>query len=101
VEVSGDVAADREAETALFYVCSEALTNVVKHAEASAVRVTLQRQPSALVLAVLDDGIGGADPSGAGLRGLSDRLASVEGRLQVQSTPGAGTRIEALIPWPG
>jgi signal transduction histidine kinase len=101
LEVSGDVAADREAETALFYVCSEALANVVKHAEASAVGVTLRRQPSALVLTVVDDGVGGADPSSAGLRGLTDRLTSVGGRLQVRSTPGAGTRIEALIPWRG
>ena len=98
VDISGDVAADREVETALFYVCSEALTNVVKHAEASAVRVTLERRPSALVLTVVDDGVGGADPSGTGLRGLSDRLASVGGRPQVRSTPGAGTRIEAWVP---
>ena len=101
LDISGDVAADREVETALFYVCSEALTNVVKHAEASAVRVTLEQRPSALVLAVVDDGVGGADPSGAGLRGLSDRLASVGGRLQVRSTPGAGTRIEAWVRWRG
>jgi signal transduction histidine kinase len=100
-DISGDVAADREVETALFYVCSEALTNVVKHAEASAVRVTLERRSSALVLAVVDDGVGGADRSGAGLRGLSDRLASVGGRLQVRSTPGAGTRIEAWVRWRG
>jgi signal transduction histidine kinase len=101
LDSSGDVAADREVETTLFYVCSEALTNVVKHAEASAVTVTLERRPSALDLAVVDDGVGGADPSGAGLRGLSDRLASVGGWLQVRSTPGAGTRIEAWVPWRG
>jgi signal transduction histidine kinase len=101
MDISADVAADREVETALFYVCSEALTNVVKHADASAITVTLERASSAVVLAVIDNGAGGADPSGAGLRGLSDRLASVEGRLQVRSTPGAGTQIEAWMPLQG
>jgi signal transduction histidine kinase len=102
VPVSLTVGADTEAgvneETALYYVCLEALTNAVKHAQASSVEISLTRIGTALVVTVRDDGTGGADPTGSGLQGLSDRLATFGGRLQVQSAPGAGTIVTATIP---
>jgi signal transduction histidine kinase len=85
-------------ETALYYACLEALTNAVKHAEASSVEISLTRIGTALVVTVRDDGTGGANPTGSGLQGLSDRLATFGGRLQVQSAPGAGTIVTATVP---
>jgi PAS domain S-box-containing protein len=88
-----------QVEAAAYYVVSEALANVTKYAQASAVEVTVERRNGAAVVEVSDDGIGGADPlRGSGLRGLADRVASLSGRLDVQSPPGSGTRIRAEIP---
>jgi PAS domain S-box-containing protein len=86
-------------EAAAFYVVSEALTNVTKYADASSVSVRVAQEDGKAVVEVTDDGIGGADPKGgSGLRGLSDRVAALEGRLAIVSPPGAGTRIRAEIP---
>jgi signal transduction histidine kinase len=85
-------------EEALFYVCSETLTNVVKHADASAVAITIRREGDSLVATITGDGRGGADPTGTGLLGLADRLSARGGRLQVDSTPGAGTAVIASLP---
>jgi signal transduction histidine kinase len=85
-------------ETALYYACMEALTNAVRHAHASSVQISLTRIGTELVVTVRDNGTGGADPTGSGLQGLSDRLATFSGRLQVQSAPGAGTIVTATIP---
>jgi PAS domain S-box-containing protein len=86
-------------EAAAFYVVSEALANVAKYAEASSVNVRVAHEDGYAVVEVADDGIGGADPEGgSGLRGLSDRVAALEGRLAIVSPPGAGTRIRAEIP---
>jgi PAS domain S-box-containing protein len=86
-------------EAAAFYVVSEALTNVTKYADASSVSVRVAQEDGKAVVEVTDDGIGGADPhGGSGLRGLSDRVAALEGRLAIVSPPGAGTRIRAEIP---
>lgn len=90
---TGDVAT----ETALYYVCSEALANSVKHARASRVEVSL-RGGRELVLTIVDDGVGGADSGGAGLLGIQDRLAAVSGTLTVESRHNAGTRVEARAP---
>ena len=98
VVVAADAAGDRESETALFYVCCEALANAVKHARATRVAVTVGRVDGGLVATVADDGRGGADPSGSGLQGLADRLAARNGRLRVDSPPGAGTTVTATIP---
>jgi signal transduction histidine kinase len=87
------------AEAAAFYVVSEALANVAKYAEASSVRVSVARSNGRAVVEVVDDGKGGADPAaGTGLRGLVDRVEALDGRLAVESPPGAGTRIRAEIP---
>ncbi len=84
-------------ETALFYVCSEALANATKHARASRISIDLRRDRGDLVIAISDDGVGGARLSGFGLRGLADRLAVHGGRLRVDSPPGAGTTLIARI----
>jgi PAS domain S-box-containing protein len=86
-------------EAAAYYVVSEALTNVTKYAEASAVEISVSRLNGRAIVEVSDDGIGGADPTrGSGLRGLADRVEALDGVLQVESRPGAGTRIRAEIP---
>lgn len=98
VSVTVTAAAGRAAETALFYVCSEALANAVKHAGAGRVRIEVDRRDGAIRATVADDGCGGADPYGSGLQGLADRLAAVGGRLRVDSPPGAGTTVAATVP---
>jgi signal transduction histidine kinase len=86
-------------EAAAYYVVSEALTNIAKHAEASAVRVRVKRTDGRAVVEVADDGIGGADGAqGTGLRGLADRVDALGGRLRVESPPGRGTVVHAEIP---
>jgi PAS domain S-box-containing protein len=86
-------------EAAAYYVVSEALANVAKYAEASAVDVSVTRMNGRAIVEVSDDGVGGADPTrGSGLRGLADRIEALDGVLRVESAPGAGTRIRAEIP---
>ena len=86
-------------EAAAYYVVSEALANVAKYAEASAVRVRAERQNGRVLVEVADDGVGGADPrAGSGLRGLADRIEALDGRLEVESATGAGTKVRAVIP---
>ena len=89
-------------EAAAYYVVCEALANVAKHARASTVRIRVRREDGGLAIEVSDDGAGGADPAaGSGLRGLADRVEALDGRLLVESAPGAGTRLLARIPAPG
>jgi PAS domain S-box-containing protein len=86
-------------EAAAYYVVSEALTNMAKYAQASAATVRVARDNGRAVVEVCDDGVGGADPErGSGLRGLADRVEALDGRLDVESAPGQGTRIRAEIP---
>ena len=88
-------------EAAAYYVVSEAITNVAKYAQASAVTVSIRRANGHATVVVADDGIGGADPTlGTGLRGLADRLEALDGHLQVESPDAQGTRISAEIPSP-
>ena len=88
-------------EATAYFVISEALANVAKHARASGAEVTICTRPGRLVVEVNDDGAGGARPQGgSGLRGLADRVASVGGVLRVDSPPGCGTRLEADLPCP-
>ncbi|MFE7859865.1 sensor histidine kinase [Streptomyces sp. NPDC057403] len=98
VDAEPGAAGDQEAESALFYVCSEALANAVKHAEAERITIRLRRQGAGLVAEVRDDGRGGADPEGSGLRGLGDRVATRGGRFRVDSPPGTGTAVRATVP---
>jgi signal transduction histidine kinase len=89
----------KRVEAAAYYVVSEALANVAKYAHASAVTVTVGRENGFATVEVADDGVGGADSQlGTGLRGLTDRIEALDGRLVVDSPPGEGTRIYAEIP---
>jgi signal transduction histidine kinase len=85
-------------EEAAYYVACEALANAAKHARASAVSVSARRCDRGLVVEVGDDGVGGADPDGSGLRGLADRVAALDGRLEVRSRAGEGTWVTAELP---
>jgi signal transduction histidine kinase len=86
-------------EAAAYFVVSEALTNIAKHAQASAVHVRVQRTDGRAVVEIADDGVGGADRAqGSGLRGLADRVDALGGRLRVESPPGRGTVVHAEIP---
>jgi signal transduction histidine kinase len=86
-------------ETAVYFVVSEALTNVVKHAQARSAAVTIAQQDGQLAVEVKDDGCGGAhNRSGGGLQGLADRVGAVGGRLTLESKPGAGTTLLVEIP---
>src|SRR5882757_1968776 len=85
-------------EVSAYYIVCEALTNVAKHAEASAVEVSVERLGDALDLSIQDDGVGGADAGGAGLTGLMDRAAALAGTMQLVSPPGRGTRLDIKLP---
>jgi PAS domain S-box-containing protein len=86
-------------EATVYYIVSEALTNVVKHANADEAKVSIGLDNSTLRFEITDDGRGGADPSaGSGILGLRDRAESVGGTLFVISPPGQGTRVTAQIP---
>jgi PAS domain S-box-containing protein len=86
-------------EVAAYYVVSEALANIAKHARAERAKVSVMRAGEHVVVEVGDEGIGGADPmAGSGLRGLIDRVEALGGRVVLESTPGVGTRLRAEIP---
>jgi signal transduction histidine kinase len=84
-------------EHACWFTASELLANAAKHAAAGCVEVDLRVTGGRVVLRVVDDGVGGADPDGSGLRGLADRVASAGGHLALRSPPGAGTRAVATF----
>jgi signal transduction histidine kinase len=89
----------RRVEAAAYYVVSEALANVAKHAAASSVTVRVGQDNGQAVVEVVDDGVGGANPGvGSGLHGLADRIESLEGYFRIESPPGEGTTIRAEIP---
>ena len=86
-------------EVTIYYLVSEALSNAVKYAGASSVRVAVTQGADRVVAEVSDDGAGGADPAaGSGLAGLSHRIEALGGTLDVVSPQGAGTRLRARIP---
>ena len=86
-------------ESTAYFVVAEALTNAAKHARAAEIGVRITRHRDLLVVEVIDDGAGGADPAGGtGLRGLADRVAAIDGRLTITSPPGGPTVIRAELP---
>jgi two-component system, NarL family, sensor histidine kinase DevS len=104
VELEAATKSDRfpgEVETALFRIVQEALTNVVKHADATRVSVLLARRPGAVAVVVEDDGRG-YDPEqpseGIGLLGMRERVELIGGRLSLESSPGSGTTVVAEVP---
>jgi signal transduction histidine kinase len=98
------VAAPRErlpdqVEAAAYFVVSECLANIDKHAHATAATVSVTPQDGQLLVTVSDDGVGGAElAGGSGLQGLEDRVGALDGTLTLESTPGEGTRVLASIP---
>jgi signal transduction histidine kinase len=87
------------AEAAAYFLVSEALANAAKHARASRVVVRVAGEDERVLVDVSDDGVGGADPSrGSGLRGLADRVYALDGRLELESQAGRGTRLHVEIP---
>jgi signal transduction histidine kinase len=103
VPVVLDVGVDRRlpetAEVAAYYVVSEALTNVAKHAQATEVKVSVDVHGADLRLSIRDDGIGGADPrKGSGLVGLRDRVDAFGGQMDIASPAGAGTALVVTVP---
>jgi signal transduction histidine kinase len=102
LEVRVDSRPSEPIEIAVYYLVSEALTNVAKHAGASAVRVEVGTDDAGATLRVevRDDGRGGADfAGGSGMAGLKDRVEALGGRLAVQSAPGTGTTVRAELPF--
>ncbi len=92
-----------QVETTVYYIVAEALTNITKHARATAAQVTVDLSgvgpDRRLTVLVSDDGVGGAhSPGGHGLAGLAGRVASAGGQLQVDSPPGGPTRVEVTVP---
>lgn len=100
VRLEGDV--PPAVESAAYFVAREAVTNVVKHARADHVRITVvtvtEPDRRVLRLNVVDDGIGGADPEGGGLQGLARRVAALDGSVSVDSPAGGPTTISAEVP---
>jgi signal transduction histidine kinase len=88
-------------EATAYFLVSEALTNVAKHARAGHAEVTARIEDGTLAIQVRDDGIGGARPEGSGLVGLADRLAALDGQLRVETPSGGGTLLTAAIPLTG
>jgi signal transduction histidine kinase len=86
-------------EVAAYYLVSESLANIGKHAQAGSATIAVARADGQLIVEVTDDGVGGADTeAGSGLRGLADRVEALDGRLRVWTPRGAGTRVRAEIP---
>jgi len=101
VEV-GEIPEDRlpeQVEAAAYYVVAESLTNVVRYADATRAKVDISRRDGIVRIRIADDGVGGADPDlGSGLKGLADRIAALDGSLDLESPLGEGTVVEVNIP---
>jgi signal transduction histidine kinase len=88
-----------QTETTAYFIVAEALTNVVKHAQASRATVAVGIEAEHLSITVHDDGCGAADPAhGTGLTGMLDRVEAGEGTLTITSPPGIGTTVHATVP---
>ena len=105
VDLAAQLGAERlpaEVETTLYRIVQEALTNVVKHAEATRVSILLVRKPGSVAAVVEDNGRGlgsaGDGEEGIGMLGMKERLDLVDGRLVVESTEGSGTTVVAEVP---
>jgi signal transduction histidine kinase len=85
-------------EAMAYFVVAEALTNITRYADATTATVAAAVDGGRLVVEVRDDGRGGADQDGSGLRGLADRAAALNGELEIQSRPGEGTNVKVSIP---
>jgi signal transduction histidine kinase len=94
-----DIRMDVEIERTIWFVCSEALANVIKHASASSATISVRERAGRLLVEIGDDGAGGADlGAGSGLAGLADRVEALGGTLAIESPVGGGTRLSAELP---
>jgi signal transduction histidine kinase len=99
VEAEETERAPEAIEAAAYFVVSEALTNVARHANAKRAVVRVARRDGLLHVEIEDDGTGGADvAAGSGLRGLADRVEALDGALEVDSRAGRGTTVRAALP---
>jgi signal transduction histidine kinase len=97
VDLEGRV--EEQLEVAAYYVVSESLANIGKHARATSATIDVGRANGRLIVEIVDNGVGGADSeSGSGLRGLADRVEALDGRLRVWTPRGGGTRVRAEMP---
>jgi signal transduction histidine kinase len=87
-----------EIEASAYFIVAEALTNIVKHADATRAQVTTSMEDGMLRVEVRDDGSGGDDPHSHGLVGMGDRAAALGGRLELESPRGVGTIVVATLP---
>jgi signal transduction histidine kinase len=102
LELRSGVRPPESVEVAAYYVVSEMLTNAAKHAQATVVRVDVERRDEELCVFVGDDGVGGADPArGSGLVGLKDRVEALGGTIAVESPVGVGTSVTVRFPLRG
>jgi PAS domain S-box-containing protein len=102
VEVELEARLPAAVEVAAFYVVAESLTNVARYANASRAVVRVASAAGDAIVEVRDDGVGGAEVGvGSGLRGLTDRLAALDGRIEIDSPADVGTLVRAIIPLPG
>jgi signal transduction histidine kinase len=85
-------------ETAAYFVVAESLANSGKHANADQIDIAVRRESDLLVVEVVDDGAGGADPTGNGLRGLARRVEALDGRIEISSPAGGPTTVRAVMP---
>jgi signal transduction histidine kinase len=99
IDVTLDERLPAPVEAAAYYVASEALTNVAKHAHANIIELTATRENGILTLQVRDDGIGGADAGrGSGILGLTDRVEALGGPISIASPPRGGTTLAIRLP---
>jgi signal transduction histidine kinase len=98
VDVALDERPPEAVETAAYFVVAESLANAGKHSDAASVDITVARTDGSLVVQVADDGTGGADAFGNGLRGLERRVGALDGTLEVESPAGGGTIVRAVMP---
>jgi signal transduction histidine kinase len=99
VDVSTSRRLPASVESVAYFVVAEALTNVTRHAAATEATVSVVEKDGRVVIEIVDDGVGGADPArGTGLAGLASRVDSVDGRLLVDSPDGGPTTIRAELP---
>lgn len=89
---------DAAAEGTAWFVVAEAVANAVKHASAGSILIDVGRGAGELIVTVSDDGVGGADQEGQGLRGLHDRVAAAGGSLTVSDLEPSGTAVRAVLP---
>lgn len=99
VQITGPVDTIPESvATAVYFVAAESLTNATKHSGATTVRIAVQKREQDVTVTVLDNGRGGANPTGSGLDGLRARVRALDGRFEVQSPPEGPTLIRAELP---